>query len=529
MLTTTVDERTARRRFDARLLPERFRRWLERRGPSGIKLGQFLALRPDLVPQEYCDELLRLVDQAPHFPWLDVERIVIRDLGRTPDEAFAWIARQPFAAGSLAQVHAARTHDGAHVAVKVQREGIHEQIRKDLQRARWVARVLRLTGVVKVISAEEVVDEFDRWLGEELDFERELHNVTRLHRLNAGRDAVRIPRPRPELCGRRVVTVEWLRGLPFSEVLWMASHDRADDLAAQHLGAGELADSLLTTVVRQMFEDQFFHADVHPGNLIALPGNAVGFVDFGLVEPLDDTLRAGMAEYLDAVRTRDIERIYKSLVRDILVPADHANLEAFHADLLAAARTWQREIAIDRPPGERPPLARCLMDLVRSARRNGLRIPVGVLAMYRTLLTAETIATQLDSRIDLTPVAGRFFVRWQVRRTLASLNPEQLIAFAVDALALLRDSPGHIGRLLADLADDRFVLRVQTTASADDRRLADARARLITTAICALGLVILLVGSPSLPWLASSTARGFLVAATVAVAALMAALWRRLS
>jgi ubiquinone biosynthesis protein len=529
MITTTIDERVRRRRAGARPLHERLRRWLERRGPTGIKLGQFLALRPDLVPQAYCDELLCLVDQAPHFPWSDVERIITADLGRPPDDAFAWIARQPAAAGSLAQVHAARTHDGSRVAVKVQREGVHGRIRADMRRARWVARLLRLTGVVNIISVEAVVDEFDRWLAEELDFARELQNVGRLQRLNDGREGVRIPRPYPALSGARVVTVEWLHGVPFSEVLWMASHGRAEDLAALGLDPSQLADSLLSTVVRQVLEDQFFHADVHPGNLIALPGNTVGFVDFGLAEPLDDTLRTGMSEYLDAVRTRDIERIYKSLVRDILTPSANANLDAFHGDVVAGARTWLRETAVDRPSGERPPLVRYLMDVVRSARDNGVRIPVGVLAVYRTLLTAETIATRLDPRVDLTSIAGRFFVRWQVKQTLGSLNPDQLIVLATNVLALLRDGPGHVSRLLADLVDDRFVLRVQTTASGDDRRLADLRARLVTVAICTLGLVILFAASPALPWLGSRLVQALLLTATVGACGVMAVLWRRLS
>src|SRR5262245_43011017 len=174
--------------------PERARRLLVRLGPGFIKVGQYLALRPDLIGHEFCLEFLKLADRVPSFPFEEARRAITEDLGRPPEEFFSWINPRPLAAGSLAQVHAARTRQGAEVAIKIQRPGIRQAIERDLGRARLIGRILDITQATRLISPADLVGEISRWMHDELDFDHELHNLTSLYNLSKENDRVRIPR-----------------------------------------------------------------------------------------------------------------------------------------------------------------------------------------------------------------------------------------------------------------------------------------------------------------------------------------------
>src|SRR5688572_3338802 len=194
--------------------PVGFRRRLERLGPVFVKIGQFLALRPDLLPQEYCDELMYLTDRVPAFHWEQAKAILKEDLREEPGEIFSYINPNPVAAGSLAQAHVARLKDGREVAVKIQRPNIETQIWQDLKRARRFARLLEMSNSSFIVSPNEVVEEFAKWLKQETDFNHELKNLTRLYNLAANSKFQKIPEPFPEFSSARVLTSEYIRGVP---------------------------------------------------------------------------------------------------------------------------------------------------------------------------------------------------------------------------------------------------------------------------------------------------------------------------
>ncbi|HEX8054619.1 MAG TPA: AarF/UbiB family protein, partial [Thermoleophilaceae bacterium] len=207
--------------------PERLRELLERLGPTFVKVGQYLALRPDLIPQEYCDELLRLLDRVPPFPWEEARAIIEDELGEI-GHAFAEIDAKPLAAGSLSQAHRARLHGGGEVVVKVQRPGVREAVRRDLGRARTIARVLELARVPLVVEPRELVTELRAWMLQELDLERELANMQKLRELAADSEIMRIPRAYPDLSGKRVLTAEYIHGMPLSTLLGSLRTGRED-------------------------------------------------------------------------------------------------------------------------------------------------------------------------------------------------------------------------------------------------------------------------------------------------------------
>jgi ubiquinone biosynthesis protein len=506
--------------------PARLREILERRGPIGVKAGQFLALRPDLLPEEYSAELLHLVDEVPPFPWGQARKIIAEDLAGADDAVLAWINPIPLAAGSIAQLHEARAHSGAALAIKVLRPDARAQVARELPGVRRVARVLQLAGVLRGMSADDLVGEFSRWLNEELDARRELRNVQRLFALNTPGDAVVVPEPWPELSGDVVVTTDLLSGVPFTDLLRAVRADGEERIAEMGLDGAELASRLLWGLLRQIFVDRVFHADPHPGNLIALSGNRVGLVDFGLVDELDATTHRALAEYVSSVYVLDPDRMARGAV-DLLVPGRNANPEAFHEDFVAAARTWIESRGTAGAPGGKTPVGRLLVTALAVARDNGYAVPPRLLSIYRTLLTGESVAAQLSPTTSLDSVGRSFFVEMRIRSALDSLDPERTMSRAVEGLALARDAPGALNRILGDLAEDRFVLPVRTSATPEDRRQEDRRTRLVAACLLIVALSVLLAGDPSGP-LGTSDGTTAISVALLGLAGLVAILWRRL-
>ncbi|MDA0167615.1 AarF/ABC1/UbiB kinase family protein [Solirubrobacter taibaiensis] len=475
------------------LSPSRLRQLLLRRGPIGVKVGQFLALRPDLIPDRYASELLRLVDQVPPFAWGTARRIITTDLGEV--EALSWINPMPLAAGSLAQVHEGRGRDGRSVAIKVLRPDAREQIERGLPAVRRLARALQLAGVLHGLSAGRLVDEFARWLEEELDFEVELRNAERLFALNPPDGSVVVPSPRPELSGQAVVTTELLVGVPFTDLLRWVRAGEPERIADAGLDAVQLAERLLGGLLRQIFVDRVFHADPHPGNLLALDGNRVGMVDFGLVDELDAGTHRALTEYVSSVYVLDAERMARGAL-DLLVPGRHADPDGFDRDFVAAVRSWIETRGEERARG-RTPVARLLVAALAAARANGYSVPPRLVSIYRALLIGESVAAELAPSTSLDSIGRAFFAELRVRDALDGLDPEQTMSRALQTLTLARDAPLTLGRLFEDLAEDRFVLSVRTSASREDRRHADQRSRLIGGCILVGALAVLVAGAPS--------------------------------
>jgi ubiquinone biosynthesis protein len=525
MKTSSVSGRLGARALQVAFeTPAGLRETLERLGPVFIKIGQFLAMRPDLIPQEYCDALLALADDVSPFPSVEVRQIIIDDLGGCLEDHFAWFNPQPVAAGSLAQVHRARTVDGEDVAVKVQRPHIHEAMAQGLRRTRLIGSAMKAAGLLDAISLKDVLAEISLWMDDELNFKLELQNLTRLYKLSDEGREMRVPRPYPFLSSARLVVAEFIDGTPLSSLLRVPVDDRGAELDRLGLDGEALAEDLIQSVLTQIFRYKLFHADTHPGNLIAMQGSEIGFVDFGLVDSLDPTFQKGMLRYLSAVYDNDIDGMARGL-RELLIPLDGADFETFQRDFSTESRLWLRNRGrtIERSESERSPVANYMISVLRAARKNRFRVPVGILSMYRSLLTAESVATQIGASADLRSVGRTFFSNLQFESTLQLLSVEQLQPLLVQWITLFREGPGHLQQILSDLADDQFVLRVLPIDSSDSRIQAAVRAKLITLAILALVLSVLLLAAVN-----DRKVQACLLAAIFAVFIRIVLLWRRL-
>ena len=507
--------------------PQRLREMLVRLGPIFVKIGQFLALRPDILPQEYCDELMQLVDQSPAEPWEAVRAILERELGEAPERRFRSIRRRPIAAGSIAQVHLARLHNGSTVAVKVQRPELEQRIEKDLRRVRWLARMLDGSGVSPFAAPDELVAELERWLHQELDFTLELRNQQRMYDAVSRDDIIRVPRSYPALSTSRVLTSEYLPGLPLSVVMRDLRSGEKDRIERRRLDTAILAERLIETALDQIFRLRFFHADMHPGNLIAMRGNVIGLVDFGLTDVLDPSVERRQADFLRAIYNDDVNGMYRA-VSQVFIEGPRTSAEAFRRDFFSET---SRFVAAKSDGGEaregRSPTADYMVAVVRLARVHDMRLPTSVLSLYRTLLAAESVAHQLRSKADLGSVGRGFFRGLQIEKTLATFEPESLYAWLTQMNDLVRHGPGNLQQLLSDVSEGRFVLPVRSLESEQGRRSGNQRARMISLAIVSVALSMLL-SAGHVPALGGFSLTPLLWGALAVDLAAIALLWRRL-
>lgn len=285
---------------------------LTRLGPAYIKIGQALSTRPDLVPTSYLDELTKLQDQLPPFPNEIAFRFIEEELGDRPEHIYAELSETPIAAASLGQVYKGKLKSGETVAVKVQRPGLAQRITLDLyilrQLASWAARSFKRVRSDLV----GIMDEFGARIFEEMDYTHEGHNAERFAKLYGHLPDIYVPRIYWEYTHRRVLTMEWITGTKLTQ---------PDVIRAQGTDAAYLIDVGVQCSLRQLLEHGFFHADPHPGNLLATPDGKLAYLDFGMMSEVKPQQRYGLIEAVVHMVNRDFEGLANDYVKlEFLTP-----------------------------------------------------------------------------------------------------------------------------------------------------------------------------------------------------------------
>lgn len=288
------------------------KRILTKLGPTYIKIGQALSTRPDLVPSLYLNELTSLQDQLPSFPNEIAFRFITEELGQPPEEIYAEISDHPLAAASLGQVYQARLKTGERVAVKVQRPDLQQRINLDIFIMRRIARWLQNN--VKQVRSDLVgiTDEFAARIFEEMNYAQEGRNAERFQSLYGSMKEIYVPKIYWEYTGKRVLTMEWLDGTKLTNVA---------EVAAKGIDATHLVSVGVECSLRQLLEFGFFHADPHPGNLLALDDGRLAYLDFGMMSMIEPYQRYGLIEAVVHLVNRDFESLATDYVKlDFLTP-----------------------------------------------------------------------------------------------------------------------------------------------------------------------------------------------------------------
>jgi ubiquinone biosynthesis protein len=380
---------------------ERLRQGLERLGPIFVKFGQVLSTRRDLIPLDVADELARLQDRVPPFPAEQSRALIEKAFGRPIDAVFARFDAEPVASASIAQVHFAELKDGREVAVKVLRPGMRDVIEQDLALLHTIAAwVDRLSADGRRLKPREVVAEFDGYLHDELDLVREAANGTQLRRNMDGLGLVLIPEMVWELCTESVIVMQRMRGVPIGQT---------ERLREAGVDFKKLSRDGVTIFFTQVFRDGFFHADMHPGNImVSLEPATFGryiALDFGIIGTLTETDKEYLAYNFIAFFRRDYKRVAELHIESGWVPPDTRV-----GDLEGAIR------AVCEPQFDRPlkdiSLGQVLLRLFQTSRRFNVEIQPQLVLLQKTLLNIEGLGRQLDPDLDLWTTAKPFLERW---------------------------------------------------------------------------------------------------------------------
>ena len=281
-------------------------------GPAFIKIGQAMSTRPDLVPPIFLEELSKLQDQIPPFPNEIAFQFIREELGKDPSEVYAEISPKPIAAASLGQVYRATLKTGEQVAVKVQRPGLARGIALDLFVLRKIAALAMAR--ISIIRSDlvAITDEFAERIFEEMDYTQEGRNAERFNELYGYMSDIYVPTIYWDYTARRVLTMEWIEGTKLTEL---------EAIAAQGLDATYLVNVGVQCSLRQLLEHGFFHADPHPGNLLAMPNGKLAYLDFGMMSNMKPYQKYGLIEAIVHLINRDFEGLAQDYVKlEFLTP-----------------------------------------------------------------------------------------------------------------------------------------------------------------------------------------------------------------
>jgi ubiquinone biosynthesis protein len=379
----------------------RLRMALEELGPIFVKFGQVLSTRRDLLPPDIVDELALLQDRVPPFDSEIAVAQITRALGAHPDQLFASFERTPVASASIAQVHFATLKNGRDVAVKVLRPGMKKSIDEDVALMRDASALIeRFWPDSRRLKPREVVAEFDKYLHDELDLMREAANASQLRRNFANSNLLLVPEMFWEYCSNSVIVMERMHGIPVSQI---------DRLAAAGVDLKKLSSDGVEIFFTQVFRDGFFHADMHPGNILvsvdpATFGRYIA-LDFGIVGTLNDFDKDYLSQNFLAFFRRDYKRVAEAHIESGWAPRET------RVDELESAVRATCEPIFDRPLKDIS-FGQVLLRLFQTSRRFNVEIQPQLVLLQKTMLNIEGLGRQLDPDLDLWKTAKPYLERW---------------------------------------------------------------------------------------------------------------------
>lgn len=379
----------------------RLRQALEALGPIFVKFGQILSTRRDLLPSDIADELAKLQDQVPPFPAGEVLAIIHRVYDRPADAVFAKFEREPAASASVAQVHLGRLHDGNEVAVKVLRPGISAVINKDLALLHAGASFVEwLWADGKRLRPHDVVDEFAKHVEVELDLLREASNASQLRRNFADSPLLIVPEVYWDYCTSEVMVMERMHGTPISQVA---------ELRAKGLDIPRLSRAGVEIFFTQVFRDGFFHADMHPGNILVAEDGRYVALDFGIMGTLTDVDKNYLAQNFLGFFRRDYRRVAEAHIESGWAPKD-TRIDDFEAAIRAVCEP------VFAKPLKEISFGRLLLRLFQTSRRFNIQVQPQLVLLQKTLLNIEGLGRELDPDLDLWETAKPFLERWMAEQ-----------------------------------------------------------------------------------------------------------------
>ena len=425
-------------------VPERLRLAFEELGPTFIKLGQVLSTRVDILSEivgqeealEWITEFQKLQRHAQPFAFDEVRATIEQEFKMPLEKVFANFARQPFAAASIAQVHAATLADNEPVVVKVQRPRVAAIIQTDLNLLMELAeRLENHSPESHLFKPMELVREFSRSIQKEIDFTLEAANTDAFYHRFANSAQVKIPKVYWEFTNRRVLTVERVDGMPI---------DAIAQLDEKRFDRGQLAEALVELFYAQVLGDGYFHADPHPGNVFVLEDGRIGLVDFGMVGRISGDMLRHICTWLGAVLARDVDTIVRSYIR-MGILGDETDIAALKLEMHDFLERY-----FTMPP-DRHRIGEVIHEVFNASLRHQIHVPPAFLMLSKTVATVESAVMKLDPGFNILEFSQPFLAQFLAQNLRADRGVQQFADSAEDFTELARDLPLQLRRILQKL------------------------------------------------------------------------------
>jgi len=431
-----IISRKRRHQVDRLTRAERVRMALEELGPTFVKLGQILSTRPDLIPFEFVDELSKLQDEVPPFPYADVEQIIRSELGAGPEDIFDYFEKTPLAAASIGQVHRARLKDAEEVVVKVQRPGIRKIIEVDLEIMLHLATLMeRHLEEFQITRPTRIVKEFARSIEKEIDYTIEASHIERFAGQFMDEETVYVPKVFRDTTTERVLTMEYIDGIKASEI---------ERIEAEGLDRKLITARGADLILKQIFDYGFFHADPHPGNIFVLPGNVICYLDFGIMGSIDRQSKENFVNLVHSVVVRDE------------FEATHALLKLMEYDEEPDTRLLSRDLADLMGEHLYQPLKQLRMEkllhqILDLISTHCLRMPPDLFLMMKALATVEGVGLSLDPNFQMVEHAAPFIRRVRMEQFHPKRVAQDIKKSGSELVRLMQEIPGELRGLLKQM------------------------------------------------------------------------------
>ncbi|MFS7160317.1 ABC1 kinase family protein [Serratia proteamaculans] len=417
---------------DSQTLPQRLRAALEALGPTFVKFGQILATRSDLLDPSWTDELDRLHSQASTLSWSELAPQITADLGASPHSLFAEFDDPPLAAASMAQIYRARLHSGEAVVIKVLRPGLAKTIHADLRLLAYLAETVeQQSPALARYRPRQMVRALATALNHELDLTHEGNNCERVAQQFAQQPDVVIPKIYWQWSSKRLLVQEYLPGI---------APENPQQLATAGFDGPLLAQRGAQAFMKMVLEHRLYHADPHPGNVMALSDNRVGFIDFGMVGQLSERRRNQLLLLLQSIA----ERESGGIVNTLIAWSDSDPLDLL--DLELAAQNF-----LDKQASTTLTLGKALTDLLVMAREHQLALPPDLVLLFKALITADGVLHRLDPNFDIIATLKPMLQQVMLQRYTPEAVRRRMLALGGEALDAGEELPQTLRLLMRRL------------------------------------------------------------------------------
>ena len=397
--------------------PEELRLVLEELGPTYVKIGQILSTRPDMLPTEYINEFQKLQDDVSPSQFHTMKEVIESELNGPVEDIFKDFEKTPIASASLAEVYLAKLKTGEKVVIKVQRPFVREKMLSDIQILKKLAPFINFTATGVVVDMKEVIEELSRACEKELDFMEEMQNIIKFSENNKDVKFITSPKVYKEYCTDKIIVMEYISGIKIDNTL---------KLIEEGYDTHDIATKLTYNYFKQVFEDGFFHADPHPGNIFIYK-NTIGYIDFGLMGSLSLSLRKKLSEILEGAATKDISLMTKSILK-IGIRKGPIDANQLYNDIEIMYNAYIDQSIHDYD------LPQILDEIMVVCKKNNINMPKNITLLVKGMMTLQGVLAKIDKELTIMDIAIPYFKEQMLKDKLQNMDLTEIGDFLYSSI-----------------------------------------------------------------------------------------------